>query len=77
MVRLLAPVLLFELRFALRLAGVVGGRWRWLLAPLWLLLAMTFMALAGSAAIEHRWRAVARLARPRADDHVQRPERLS
>ena len=55
MVRLLALVLLLELRIALWLAGVIGGPWRWLLAPLWLLLAVTFLALAGAAAMEHWW----------------------
>jgi hypothetical protein len=46
-------VLLLEFRLAARFAGLIGWAW-WMLAPLWLLLAMTIVTLVGLAVIADR-----------------------
>jgi hypothetical protein len=52
-VRLLAMILRLELRLALRLVGLMRWpRW-WILAPLWLLLAVTVVTLVGLVALDH------------------------
>jgi hypothetical protein len=67
MVHFPAMALLLEFRLAARLAGLIGWAW-WMLAPLWLLFAVTILTLAGWAVVadRHERRAGDRPARGRA-----------
>ena len=64
MVRWLAITLQLELRLAARLAGLINRPWLWwILAPLWLLFAVTIVLLTGFAAdlwVRRTWTARAR-----------------
>jgi fatty acid desaturase len=49
MVHFLAMILLLEFRLAARLVALISSTWWWMLAPLWLLIAVTVITLAGMA----------------------------